>query len=163
MKSIYCSVEVIALVPDVKPLLLAVEARLVLPKVVEVNKAMGAITLGAPVIAIQLATTDTLATTFLLPRKLVRLELSSLVRSIAPGLRLAVAASAPEVSLALLHHDLVAALLRHMRQNRRLKVSLVRDVRQIISSAKRTEVHAKGKPLPAHHSEASSQHLINLI
>ena len=54
------SVEVITLVPDVEPLLLPMEARLVLVKVVEVDEAMGPVALGTTVVAVHLAAADAL-------------------------------------------------------------------------------------------------------
>ena len=123
--------EVVALVPDIEPLLFSVEARLVLAEVVKVDEAVRAVAFGAPVVTVEFAAADALATTLLLPCELEGLEVGAFVRPIAPRLRLAVAAGAPEVSLALLHLDLVTALLRHVGQLRGVQVSLVRDVGQI--------------------------------
>ena len=101
------------------------EAWLILGKVVEVDQFVRSVALRSPVVTVQLTATDALTAALLLPRELVGLELGAFVRTVAPGLTLAVATRAPEVSLALLHINLVASSFRHVRQHRRFQVCLV--------------------------------------
>ena len=48
------------MVPNVEPLLFAMESRFVLFEIIEVYKTVTAVTLGATIITVHLATTDTL-------------------------------------------------------------------------------------------------------
>ena len=73
------SVQVVALIPNVEPLLFTVEPGLVLTQVVEVYQAMRSVTLGTAVITIHLAATDRLPSRFLLPGELERLEVGALM------------------------------------------------------------------------------------
>ena len=92
------------------------EARLVLAEVIEVDQAVRPVTLGSTVIAVQLAATDALSARLFFPGELEGFEVGTDVRAVTPGLLLAVSTGAPEVGFALLHVNLVAALLWHVGQ-----------------------------------------------
>ena len=124
--------QVIALFPIVKPFFFPIKTRLVLVKVIEIDQAVGSVTLGTAIVTIHLAAADTLTAWLFVPGELVGLEVGAGVRTITPGLRFAVTARAPKVFLALLHVNLEAAPLRHVGQCRRLQISLVGNIGHVI-------------------------------
>ena len=117
------------------------EPRFVLFEIIEVYKTVTAVTLGATIITVHLATTDTLTLRFLFPCELIWFELSSFVGSIAPRLLFTVSACAPIVGLALLHVNLVASSLWNIRQDRGVEVGLVCYIRFIITRAHASHGH----------------------
>ena len=111
------SVKIIALIPYVEPLFLAMKPWLVLVEVVKVDQSVGAVAFCTSIVSVQLAPANALSATFFFPDELVRFEIRAFVRAIAPRLLLAFTTGAPVVGFALFHLDLVAASFWHLRQH----------------------------------------------
>ena len=71
--------QIVALIPNIKPLLLTVKAGLILIQIIEVDESVRAIALSSAIISVQFTPADALPLIRLLPCEFIWLELRSFV------------------------------------------------------------------------------------